>query len=512
MYVYNTVDGRNEYINPQYTGFTGWTLDEINEMSGEAFAALFHPEDQESVFAHMQAVTEADDGQTLEIEYRFRTKDGRWIWCLSRDAPFDRAADGSITRFIGTFLDITERKQQEQDRRSTEERLQQEQRLESLGVLAGGIAHDFNNILMAILGHAELALEDLSPVSPVRESIADIKASSVRAAELCKQLLAYSGKGRFEKHDIHLEELIAEMTHMLKTYVGKKCVLNLHLQKNLPDVHGDPSQLRQVVMNLVMNATEAIGDRSGAISIATGAMECSEEYLLENYVVDLLPAGPYVYLDISDTGCGMDHNIMQRIFEPFFTTKFTGRGLGLSAVLGIVRSHGGALRIYSEVDKGTTVKALFPAIEPRDTQDADRENGETVDWRGTGTVLLVDDEETIRTISGRYLQNLGLEVICAADGREALELFRERRTDIDFVLLDLTMPHMDGEETYRELRKIDPEVRVVLASGYGEESVMTRFSGRDLAGYLQKPYTLTRLRATVAGLLPSEVTKPPPSA
>jgi len=501
IYIYDVVEGHNDYINAQYTNITGWTLDEINAMAGDEFAALFHPDDREAVFAHMQQVTQAKDDSIFEIEYRFRTKAGEWIWCFSRDAAFEWGPDGTVIRFIGTFLDISQRKRQEENRREMETRFQQTQRLESLGVLAGGIAHDFNNILMAITGQADLALDEMSPVSPGRETIHDIKKASMRAAELCTQLLAYSGRGHFEKRSIALQDLITEMLHMLKTCISKKCLLNLNMEKGLPCVHGDPSQLRQVVMNLAMNASEAIGERSGVITISTGAMECSSEYLAQNYTDEPMEPGLYVYLEIADTGCGMDRETKQRIFEPFFTTKFTGRGLGLSAVMGIIRAHGGGLRVYSEVDRGTTFKALLPAstedLEAPSVTDA------TANWRGTGTALLVDDEETVRAVSGRLLRRLGFEVLSASDGRQAVELYREHQADIVFVLLDLTMPHMNGEETYRALREINPGVCVVLASGYSENDVASRFAGKGITGCLQKPYTLKKVRAILSTALPA---------
>jgi PAS domain S-box-containing protein len=402
--------------------------------------------------------------------------------------------------------DITEQKLLEQKRREMDVRLQQTQRLESLGVLAGGIAHDFNNILMAIMGHAELALDELSPLSPTRENLTEITNASKRAAELCGQMLAYAGKGQFEQRDISLSDLSKEILNMLKTCISKKCVLNMHLEKELPCMHGDPSQIRQILVNLVINASEAIGDRSGMITLSSGTMEWPEQYLAEGYVVVPGTTGTYVYFEVSDTGCGIDREALQRIFDPFFTTKFTGRGLGLSAVMGIVRAHGGALTVRSEHGEGTTFKVLFPTIAaPGGTGQA---TSGKAHWRGEGTILLVDDEEIVRTVSGKLLQRLGLSVLTAADGQQAVDLYRKRHPEIDVVLLDLTIPHINGEEAYRELRKINPDVRVILASGYSEIDVASRFAGKRLAGCLQKPYTLAKLCSLLSGLLPE--TQPPP--
>jgi two-component system, cell cycle sensor histidine kinase and response regulator CckA len=501
IYVFNNVGGHNDYINSRYTEITGWTLAEINAMPAGEFAELFHPDDRGQVFAHISEVLETADGDFVEIEYRFKTKDGRWIWCLSRDAPFARTVEGAVTSFIGTFLDITERKQQEKQRQEIEQRLQQTQRLESLGVLAGGIAHDFNNILMAILGHADLALDEMSPLASGRESLEQIKTAAMRAADLCTQMLAYSGKGCLEKKDFCLSNLVEEMLHMLRTSISKKCVLNLNLEKQLLLMHGDVSQIRQVLMNLLMNASEAIGERSGSISVSTGAADCSKAYIEQSYIIHPLNPGLYVYLEVSDTGCGMSRETTQRMFEPFFTTKFTGRGLGLAAILGIVKAHGGALRVYSELGKGTTIKVLFPATE--DTGIEGRESPAESQWCGRGTVLLVDDEETVRAVTGKLLERLGLDVLTASDGRECVALYRDRKADIAVVLLDLTMPHMNGEEAFRQMRQINPDVRVILASGYSENDIAARFAGKGLVGCMQKPYTLSRLRSLLSDLLPA---------
>jgi len=403
-------------------------------------------------------------------------------------------------RFATVFIDITERKKLEAERREFDTRMHQTQRLESLGVLAGGIAHDFNNILAAIMGNAELALDDISPLSPGRESLAEIVTASKRAADLCAQMLAYAGKRRIEQRNMALGELVEETLHILKTCISKKAILNLNLEKSLPPMSGDPAQIRQILMNLVINASEAIGERSGVIALSTGAMDCSEQYLANGYIVAPDKPGTYVYIEVSDTGCGMDKETIQRIFEPFFTTKFSGRGLGLAAILGIVKAHEGALRVYSEPGKGSTFKVLFPAIDV--VEDREPEHDANRDWHGSGTVLLVDDEESIRAICSKQLLRLGLKVLTAEDGRQAVSRYRERKEDIALVLLDLTMPHMNGEEAFRELRQINPNVHVILASGYSEDDIAARFAGKGLAGCLQKPYTMDKLRSLLSTLLP----------
>jgi CheY-like chemotaxis protein len=255
-------------------------------------------------------------------------------------------------------------------------------------------------------------------------------------------------------------------------------------------------------MNLVINASEAIGDRSGVITVSVGATRCDGEYLQKTELHDGLPPGLYVHLEVTDTGGGIDAETRSRIFEPFFSTKFTGRGLGLAAVLGIVRAHKGAVKVYSEAGKGTTFKILFPALEEAGEGAPAVDSSPSAAWRGKGTILLVDDEESLLALGARMLEHLGFSVLTAADGREAVELYRERGKEIDLVLMDLTMPHMDGAKAFGELRRLNPDVRVVVTSGYSPEDVASRFAGKGLAGVLQKPYTLAKLRESLARLLP----------
>ncbi len=408
-------------------------------------------------------------------------------------------------RFATIFHDVSERKRVEEEKRKLEQRVQQAQKLESLGVLAGGIAHDFNNLLMVILGHAELAQKEISPMSPARRSLTEITTATRRAAELCLQMLAYAGKATFTLERVELCALVEEMAHLLKTAISKKAILNLNLERSVPPIEADPSQIRQIVMNLLINASEAIGDRSGVITVSVGATRCDREYLQKTELHDDLVPGRYVHLEVTDTGSGMDAETKSRIFEPFFSTKFTGRGLGLAAVLGIVRAHKGALKVYSEPGKGTTFKVLFPASAEGEDVLRSPESSPLADWRGKGTILLVDDEESLIALGARMLEHLGFTVLTAADGLQAVDLYRERGKEIDLVLMDLTMPNMDGAEAFGELRRLNPDVRVILASGYSREDVAPRFAGKDLSGVLQKPYTLLKLRAVLAGLMPNRM-------
>jgi CheY-like chemotaxis protein len=354
---------------------------------------------------------------------------------------------------------------------------------------------------MGILGNADLALMELSPVSPVRSNIQEIEKASRRAAELCRQMLAYSGKGKFIVEKLNLSEVVQEMAHLLEVSISKKAALRYHFDQNLPAVKADATQLRQVIMNLITNASEAIGEANGVIAVSTGVIECDSHYLGETFLNDNLPEGPYVYLEVADTGHGMDETTRNKIFDPFFTTKFTGRGLGLAAILGIVRGHQGAIKVYSEPGKGSAFKVLFPVVPAEPENQENKIQEEKRIWQGSGLVLLVDDDETVRQVGKRMLERLGFEVILAADGQEAIETFRRRADQIRCVLLDLTMPRLDGEECFRELRRIRDDVRVVVTSGYNEQEVTQRFTGKGLAGFVQKPFTLSTLQETLWAIL-----------
>jgi CheY-like chemotaxis protein len=302
--------------------------------------------------------------------------------------------------------------------------------------------------------------------------------------------------------------LVQELVHLLQVSLSKKVRLSCQLAEDLPTIEGDAAQLRQVVMNLVINAAEAVGDTEGVIVVSTGVMQCDEEFLRgAGSVASLVPPPPgrYVCLEITDTGCGMDAETLARIFDPFFTTKFAGRGLGLAAVLGIVRQHKGMLKVQSERGKGTAFRVLFPASGktiPPATPDAAPPS-----WRGTGTVLLVDDEEPVRRVASKMLERCGFRVLTAGDGREAVDLFRQDSGEIVCVLLDLAMPCMNGEETFRELRRLQPGVRIILASGYSDSEVLGRFADGGLAASIEKPYELPALNA----LLQKVLTQPGPA-
>ncbi len=465
--------------------------EEVLNTHPSALSPEFQPDGRLSAEKADEMIATAARNGSHRFEWAHRRVNGE-IFPVEVSLTLIQEAGQSI--IFTVWRDISERKKAEEEHLHLERQILYAQKLESLGVLAGGIAHDFNNILTAIIGNAEIALMRLTPESPAVDNLHNISHSAFRAADLAKQMLAYSGKGRFVIEHLDLNRLLEEMLHMLEVSISKKAVLRLNPHRPLPAVEGDATQMRQIIMNLVINASEAIGDRSGVIAITTGCMDCDRSYLKDVWLDENLTDGLYIYLEIADTGCGMDKDTLAKLFDPFFTTKFTGRGLGMSAVLGIVRGHKGAIKVYSEPGKGSSFKILLPASDR--PAELFNHNNHADDWKGSGTVLLVDDEETIRGIGTAMLKELGFTIITANDGREAVEIFTFT-PDIAFVILDLTMPHMDGEQCFRELRKLNPAVKVIMSSGYNEQEVTRKFVGKGLAGFIQKPYRLSTLKEAV---------------
>ncbi len=397
-------------------------------------------------------------------------------------------------RFAGaTFLadDVT-------DRQRAEDALRQSQKLESLGVLAGGIAHDFNNLLTAILGTTEMALTRIPEDPWLREALQRIEATTQRGADLARQLLAYAGKGHFAVKPQNLNRIIQEMGDLLTVSISKKVALQYDLQPGLPPVEADSAQFQQVVMNLVINASEAIGDRPGTVTLRTRAVECSQAELSATFPGQVLEPGLFVRMEVEDDGCGMDAETIGRIFDPFFSTKFTGRGLGLSAMLGIVRGHHAGIHVESVPDVGTTFILLFPASEHTALAEATRPAQPAP---ASGLVLVADDEAIIRELAREALEGAGLQVIEARDGQEAVELFRQHGAQVDLVLLDMTMPRMGGAEAFRLIREMTPSVRVLLTSGYTQQESLDSLTDLPPDGFLQKPFRVRDLVAKVQDVM-----------
>lgn len=475
------------YMNHSVERVLGYTAEEAmalgmnNLLSSESYAEV----------RRLIAKRLATDNERRATEYppvivdaEHRRKDGGTVRC-EITARFLRDESLQPVGIIGVARDVSER-------RRLEEQIRQAQKLESLGVLAGGIAHDFNNLLTGVLANAQFVLEDSEPGSPMHETVSDIISSARRAAGLCRQMLAYSGKGRFSVDKTDFSALVKALTPLLYASTSKKARLELELATALPLVEVDADQLRQVVVNLVTNASEALGEETGTITIRSGVGSFEPDYFRDGPMAENLPAGEYAFIEVADTGCGMDAETLSRIFDPFFSTKFMGRGLGMSAVLGIIRGHSGAIRIDTSPGQGTTVRALFPIPQIESPIDIVNESPDQP-WKPSGVILVVDDEDPVRKVTRRVLIQCGFSVLLAEDGRQAIEMFQKREADIAAVLLDLTMPVMAGDEVYRELRKLSPNLPILLSSGYAPESFTGRLPEDFDQFFIQKPYEKTQL-------------------
>jgi len=407
-------------------------------------------------------------------------------------------------RFFSVIArDVTHRKE-------LERLLLQKDKLESLGLLAGGIAHDFNNLLVGIMGNTSLAVESISGNHPARPMLKEVMAASEAAGNLTRQLLAYAGKGRFLIESVDVSDLVRQIAGLLQTSIPKSVQLRLELAAELPAVEADVTQIQQLIMNLVINGAEAIGEQPGTVLITTASQQVDDGYIATVLPPEQISPGLYVNLQVHDTGSGMTPETIEKIFDPFFTTKFTGRGLGLAAVLGIVRGHRGAIKVYSTPGQGTTFKILLPAA-GQHVVKAEEASVAPATARGE-TVLVVDDEQIVRRTAKTMLERYGYSVVLAENGREAVELYRVLADKIALILLDMTMPLMGGEETLRELKTIRPEVRVLLSSGYNEVEAIRRFTGKGLAGFIQKPYSAIALTEKVRSVLAESRGVPPAPA
>ena len=475
MIIITDTDGIVQYVNPAFETVTGYSWEEA---LGRHIETLIKGGDHDEILQQHQSESLVRC-ETWRGRFTSRRKDGSLYQADSTISPV-RDATGNIVSCVRVERDLT-------DQLALEAKVLQAQKLESLGVLAGGIAHDFNNLMMGILGNADLALMDLPPETPGRSYVKKIETAAAQVAELTNQMLAYSGKGRYMVEPIDLNRLVEEMMHLLQTVILKKATLKFNLAQNLPALEADASQVRQVVMNLITNASEAIEDRNGTISVTTGVVEADQASISGSYLNEDVLEGRYVYLEVLDTGSGMDAETQQKIFDPFFSTKFTGRGLGLAAVLGIVRGHKGVIQVSSDPGSGTTFKILFPCA---GDLDAVREV-QPIMVESTGlsaTILVVDDDEAVREVLKLMLEAASYRVLTAADGREGVGVFRQHCDEISLVLLDMTMPHMDGKEAFHEIRSIRSDVWVILSSGYNELDAMRHFADNGLTGFIQKPY------------------------
>jgi PAS domain S-box-containing protein len=469
------------FVNKGWLAFTGRTFD---EEVGSGWTASLHPDDLNHSFAIYS--TSFDARRNFQMEYRLRRTDGEYRWVLDSGVP-RFTADGAFAGYVGSCIDVT-------DLRRTREEALARQKLEGIGVLAGGVAHDFNNILGGILAEAELIETDLPAGSSTIGELQRIKEAAIRGAEIVGQLMIYAGQDQASRGEpVDLSRLVEEMLGLLKVSISKHAVVKTNLGENLPVVWGNAPQIRQVVMNLVINASEAIGDKEGVIQVATSRVTVSRRSALDN--ATNLPPGEYVLLRVSDTGCGMTEQVRAKILDPFFTTKFVGRGLGLAVVQGIVRDQGGAVEVVSAPGQGATFQVLLSCHSEKalSIQSAVTSSGAEQSNAATGTILLVEDEEVLRLAVSKALRKRGFSVLEACDGSTAMDLIRTHANDIDVIVLDVTLPGMSSREILEETGRIRPELKVILTSAYGKETATAAVAGLQVERFIRKPFQFAEL-------------------
>jgi PAS domain S-box-containing protein len=491
------LEGQLQFINEAWARLHGY---EVFELLGYDIS-IFHSTEQ------MQGEIEpllrrVRERGSFEGEVGHRRRGGA-VFRTFATATYLHDTEGEPIGFVFIARDMTERIKADEERQKLLLRVQDAARFESLGALAGGMAHDYNNILTGILGNTSLAIQELPADSPIKTRLFRIEESAERAAKLTDQLLAYAGQDQSVSRHQSLNDLIEESRPYFDRIFADhpKLRLEVHLRKDLPAVKIDPDQIRQAILNLLENAVEALQGEEGTVMLRTSMVQAKKAYFEgAEFGQDLQP-GPYVFFEVSDPGSGMEETIRQRMFEPFFSTKESGRGLGLAAVLGIVRAHHGAIKVYSQPGRGATIEVLLPLM-PEPTREEDASGG-LLAWRAQGKILVVDDESLVRDVAARILQRQGFEVMTAASGEEAVTLYEKFGTAISLVLLDLTMPEMDGEAVYGEIRRLNPKAQILLMSGYSEKSAMQNLGALGIAGFLHKPFRpnelVRKVRAVLAG-------------
>ncbi len=478
-------DGWTSDAFPLMTGYT------LEDLKGTGWISIIHPDDLDALRADVAAILA---GRARELEVRILTRDGRTIRVHARLQVTRDEGEGRF-RVVGAARDVTEARRAEEERRRLERAVLEAQRLESLAILAGGVAHDFNNQLTVILGNSRVLQGEAPPDSPLYARLARIRVAAEHGARLTQQMLAYSGNSALALKPLDLSQLLEEMADLMRAAVSERCRLELELSHRTP-VEGDATQLQQVVLNLVTNASEALVGGEGQVSIRTGRTEQDAASLAGAAGTENPAPGPYVFLEVSDDGSGMDAAARERIFEPFFTTRFSGRGLGLAAVLGIVRAHRGVVHVRSEPGRGTSIRVLLPEAHAIAARVVDA-GATSADDRRRGTVLVVDDQDSILELAQIFLERAGHRVITATGGRAGIELFRSHGHEIDVVLLDLAMPDADGEEVLREMQRLRPDVRVIISTGCGAGFMAERMGSGGVAGFVRKPYEPEEILAQI---------------
>lgn len=500
LFGYDFQKKRLDYLSPACLSLTGYTADEMMAMGANELLQQIHSDDRKAIHQlisqQRQYVTERE--WLGLVDYRFLHRDGQFR-SFSDHLHVVYDEEGNPVYLSGSARDMAQVVRLEDSLRILEKKFQDGQKMSGLGLLASGIAHDFNNLMTVVLGNAELALLDCGGSDG--GVLDEIKKTSLRAAELANQMLVYTGKTSLVVSRIDLCSVVKEMGSLLYVSISKKVTIQYCLAENVSCIRGDVSQIRQVVMNLITNASEAIGDRSGVIAISIHEVEIKAGELERTFPPGGLPAGLYVRLEVSDTGDGMNEETLQRIFDPLFTTKITGRGLGLASLLNVVQRHTGAVEVRSEVGHGTVFRVYFPVEQQETGAGSELVLTEDGEWHGYGTVLVADDEEAIRDISAALLERLGFRVLTASDGVETVDLYTEHAGEISLLLMDLNMPRLNGIEAVLRIRHINPQLPVLFMSGYSREQVMERFLHQPRTDFVKKPFQNSELLAGIRSVM-----------
>jgi PAS domain S-box-containing protein len=505
LFKWEIATGTYEYVSSAALELTGYEPDEIKAMGVEGVLTLIHPEDRERYLHFSKRLLNSDDDlpQDHVIEYRLRHKKGHYVWFSDSHAIL-RDKAGAPVHIIGSNRDIQRNKAMADERLRMAKRLQQAGKFEAVGTLAGGIAHNYNNLLMTILGNVEMTRMQLAADSKLTPRIDAIQKAADRAAELSTLMLTYVGQSKLSFDILELGNLVSEMARILKASMSQSDQLNLVEPELKTHISGDPGKIGQVVTDVVTNAIEATADENRLITIRTGSGNFNAAYFEGRVAYEPLPPGDYAYFEVEDNGVGMTNQTLEKVFDPFFTTKFTGRGLGLAAAVGIIRAHRGTIALTSRPDTGTTVTVLFPTT-PAPVARLQSPRKTPISRRDTNnTVLLVDDEPMVIEVGEMMLEAIGFDIVTAKDGIEALEQLRRYQSQIALIILDLTMPRMDGFEAFHEITRTAPEIPIIIASGYTRGQVRQQFREHEPAAYLKKPFRVDQLADTIRQVLPTK--------
>jgi PAS domain S-box-containing protein len=511
-----SLEGRLQIMSDKLAEMYGYSLEERDELIGKPALDFVDPSSRQLLVDNIRKLIAGEDDHKLTEYLAIKKDHSRFYIDVNSTVLLDAAGHPAGILFVER--DITERKQAEADKEKLEAQNRQLQKTESLGRMAGSIAHTFNNQLSVVIGNLELALMGLPEGMGPAKSLNIAMKAAEKAAEVSGQMLTYLGQSFGRREPLDLAETCLRSLSIIQAAMPGKVVLETDLPSPGPRISANLNQIQQILANLLTNAWEAIGEEGGSVHLGVKTVFPAEIPLVHRYPLDWQPQDDtYACLEVADTGCGITDGDIENLFDPFFSSKFTGRGLGLSVVMGIVQAHGGAIAVESEPERGSTFRVFLPLsgeAAPRQDRDEARDDGDApigtisrLETAGNGTVLLVEDEQTVRDMAADMLRHLGFSVIEAKDGIEAVDLFRRRRDEIRCVLCDLTMPHMDGWETLTAMRKLSPHIPVILASGYDRARVMAGDHPERPQVFLGKPYKFKQLGRAISQALANRKNK-----